>query len=319
MRSFLRLCFGLLIFILLPTEMNAQTDSITDREGNTYKIIEIGEQWWMAENLKATKYANGDSIPYLSNAEDWKNTAIGAYCYYENNSENISSYGNLYNWHAISDARGICPEGWHVPSDRDWMILEKFLGMSSAEAARMTAWRGTNEGDKLKHESYGGNNASGFSALGTGYRDPQGIFKAMGTDNDYWTSTAYMNNGNVEGILRGFLNNRSSIVRNFHVPGYGFCVRCIRKNATVSSRVEKPESPWVYPNPAGSSLNVLNPEGKKIIITDLLGQKVLSFNGHSPLLMLDISGWSPGIYFLNALGDAEAFTAKIIKEYVSWE
>ena len=239
-RAILQICLSLLLSIFLSFNVDAQTDSITDIQGNTYKIVAIGEQWWMTENLKVTQYSNGDEIPHITDGNDWVNTDAGAYSYYDNNSENIENYGNFYNWYTVDDTRGICPDGWHVPSDEEWMTMEKYLGMSTAEADRMTAWRGTIEGDKLKSESFGGTNTSGFSALGTGYRDPEGVFKALGTDNDYWTSTAYNNDGNTEGILHGLLNTNPKVVRNFHVPGYGFCVRCIGDNAVYVADQTKP-------------------------------------------------------------------------------
>jgi len=227
-RSILQICFTLLVSVLLSSNVEAQTESITDIQGNTYKIIAIGEQWWMTENLKVSQYANGDDIPHISDGNDWANTSTGAYCYYKNDTENIERYGNLYNWYTVHDDRGICPEGWHVASDKDWMTMEKHLGMSATEADRMTAWRGTDEGNRLKSESFGGTDTSSFSVLGSGYRDPDGVYKALGTDSDYWTSTSYSNKGQTEGVLHGFLNTSPKVVRNFHLPGYGFCVRCIR-------------------------------------------------------------------------------------------
>ena len=234
-----RQIFLYLLLILLSVNVNCQTDSITDNEGNSYKIVQIGNQWWMAENLRVTKYANGEEIAHVTNDSVWANTNDGAYCYYENNEENVNTFGNLYNWHTVNDPRGISPSGWHVPSDREWMELEKYLGMSASEAGRMTAWRGTIEGDMLKSDNFGGNNSSGFSALGTGYRDPKGIYKAMGTDNDYWTSTAYSSDNSIYGILHGLLNSKSTVVRNFHVPGYGFCVRCVKDNTTDVNELPK--------------------------------------------------------------------------------
>ena len=226
-RAIRQICFTLLVSFLLSSNVKAQTESITDIQGNTYKIVVIGEHWWMTENLKVSQYANGDEIPHSTNSNKWASTSAGAYCYYENNTENIENYGNLYNWYTVHDDRGICPEGWHVPSDKEWINMEKYLGLSSTEADRMTAWRGTDEGEKLKSECFGGNNSSGFSAQGTGYRDPVGVYKGLGTDNDYWTSSYYINEGDTEGILHGLLNTNSKVVRNYHLPGYGFCIRCI--------------------------------------------------------------------------------------------
>jgi uncharacterized protein (TIGR02145 family) len=233
--------FCLVFLVVLSSNGNSQTESITDRQGNTYKTVRIGDQTWMAENLRATKYANGDDIPHITIDSIWANTHAGAYCYYENNAENIRMYGNLYNWYTVNNDKGVCPEGWHVPSDHEWMTLEEYLGMTASEAGRMTAWRGTHEGDKLKVPGFGGNNSSGFSVIGSGYRDPMGIFKAQGTDNDFWTSTPYTSDNILNGILHGFLNTKSTVVRNFHVPGYGFCVRCIMDKITGSGEPDTPK------------------------------------------------------------------------------
>jgi uncharacterized protein (TIGR02145 family) len=126
--------FFSLILVFLSSNGNSQTDSITDIQGNTYKIVKIGDQWWMAENLRTTQYANGEEIPHITNDTDWANTNAGAYCYYDDNTVNTKLYGNLYNWYTINDERGVCPVGWHVPSDSEWMTLEIYLGMSPSEA-----------------------------------------------------------------------------------------------------------------------------------------------------------------------------------------
>ena len=306
--------FILLILILLSSVTHAQSDSIADIQGNKYKIIKIGDQWWMAENLRVNQYANGEEIPHLTDNVEWTNTSGGAFCYYNNNPENLETYGNLYNWHTVNDERGICPEGWHVATDREWMTLEKYLGMSAAEAGRMTAWRGTDEGDKLKHESFGGNNSSGFSVLGSGYRDPQGIYKAQGTDSDFWTSTAYSNNGNIEGILHGFLNTRSSVVRNFHVTGYGFCVRCVKDNTTGISIQPVTKDPTVYPNPAGEQINISHLAGETLTIRNILGQTMLYAAITGPVHRVDVSGLDPGAYFLTINGGKDVQAMKFIKE-----
>lgn len=224
----MRLWIFTLISILIIPALWAQSVTVTDIDGNEYQTVQIGNQRWMAQNLRVTRYANGDDLPYLKDATEWSQTKEGAYCYYENITKYMETYGNLYNWYTVVDERGVCPKGWHVPDDTEWSVLEKYLGMSTGEISGMTAWRGTDEGKRLKSESFGGSNSSGFSAMGTGYRDPEGVFRAMGTDNDYWTSTPYDNKGQIEGVLRGFLHSHSGVVRNFHVPEYGFCIRCIR-------------------------------------------------------------------------------------------
>ena len=290
----------------------SQSDSILDLEGNVYKTVAIGTQWWMAENLKVSQFANGDPIPHLTNATEWANTEEGAYCYYGNRTSFADSYGNLYNWYTVEDERGVCPAAWHVATDEDWITMEMFLGMSAAEAERMTAWRGTDEGSKLKDESFEGNNSSGFTALATGYRDPAGVFKAMGTDNDYWTSTPYDNKGTIEGVLHGFLNSKTSTVRNFHVPGYGFCIRCVRDEAVqVKNQISLPDS-TVFPNPAGDQLNVRNADGNHLTIRNLSGHTVLTESVTSTDHQVDMSKLAGGTYLVTISGQEEIQTTQVV-------
>ena len=302
----------LALSMLVSVTTYSQTDSISDLEGNVYKTVAIGTQWWMAENLKASQFANGDLIPHLTNATEWANTDEGAYCYYGNRRSFADSYGNLYNWYTVEDDRAVCPAGWHVATDADWITMEIFLGMSAEEAERMTAWRGTDEGSKLKDESFGGNNSSGFTALATGYRDPAGVFKAMGTDNDYWTSTPYDNQGNIEGVLHGLLNSQSSTVRNFHVPGYGFCIRCVRDEAVqVKNQIPLPDSK-IFPNPAGDQLFVRNADGTHLIIRNLTGQTVLTESVTSTDHQVDMSDLSEGTYLISISGQTKVQTTRVV-------
>jgi len=121
--------------------------TVTDIDGNAYKIIEIGNQVWMAENLRTTKYSNGSDVPLITDDAEW---ALGdpGYCWYNNDSAtHAETYGALYNFYAM-ETTNICPEGWHVPSDTEYMILEMSLGMSEGDA-NSTNWRCTDEGGKL--------------------------------------------------------------------------------------------------------------------------------------------------------------------------
>ena len=84
------------------------TETLSDKEGNSYLVVKIGEQWWMAENLKVTEFSNGDPIPHITDATEWTDTRAGAYCFYEDNADYAKTYGHLYNWHTVNDERGIC-------------------------------------------------------------------------------------------------------------------------------------------------------------------------------------------------------------------
>lgn len=107
-------------------ESTTSTSSVTDIDGNVYKTVKIGNQLWMAENLKVTRYRNGDAIPNRADDEEWDNST-GAYCNYNNDTTNSGIFGKLYNWFAIDDSRKISPVGWHVPSDVEWQELIDYL------------------------------------------------------------------------------------------------------------------------------------------------------------------------------------------------
>lgn len=211
------------------------TETISDIDGNLYTCVTIGSQVWLAENLKTTKYRNGDNIPNITDNAEWSNLNSGAYSNYMNDPINAIDYGRLYNWYAIDDDRKLCPLNWHVPSDEEWKTLEKHLGMSETEANNIE-WRGTTEGGKLKETGLthwesineGATNSSGFTAIPSGYRyGPDGNFLYIGKIPVWWTSTQD-GNGNV--WTRSLSRYLTTINRNVSDGGKesGFCVRCIK-------------------------------------------------------------------------------------------
>lgn len=161
--------------MIKPISSNAV---VKDIDGNIYKTIKIGNQWWMAENLKVTHYRNGDEIPCLTDDDKWDNNN-GAYCYYNNDSSNIRKNGMLYNWFAVNDSRKIAPKGWHIPSDEEWQVIVDYLGGDTLAGGKMKSI-GTIEGDL---------NENGFSALPGGYRYNHGTFDGIGTNSYFWSST----------------------------------------------------------------------------------------------------------------------------------
>ena len=212
------------------------TISLTSIGDNFYKTIQIGNQVWMAENLKVTRYRNGDKISTGHSASEWKKLTSGAYCIYNNNaSGEVDTYGALYNWYAVTDSRNIAPEGWHVPTDDEWKELEMALGMSRSEVDD-SLYRGTNEGSKLagnaglwesgmlESNSEFGN--SGFTALPGGYRyNFNGYFLGMGGYGYFWSATE--NYSSIAWVR--FLNFVSSgIYRSSLSKSYGFSVRLLR-------------------------------------------------------------------------------------------
>ena len=139
---------------------------MTDQEGNVYRTIQIGNQLWMAENLKTTKYRNLDPIPNVTDNTAWNSLTTGAWCYLGNNSSNDCPYGKLYNWYAANDTRQICPSGWHIPTSSDINILVSYLGGASIAGGKMKS----TGSDYWQSPNIGATNESGFSALSGGYR-----------------------------------------------------------------------------------------------------------------------------------------------------
>lgn len=154
---------------------------LIDADGNVYATIKIGNQEWLAENLRVTHYSNGDPVPNVMNAIEWSKLKSGSYSAYANKTSNIEAFGLLYNWYAISDKRNIAPQGWHVPTDEDWKELEEYLDNQAASKLKTTrGW----------YKNTNGTNESGFTALPSGFRNVFGEFNSIGRTGGWWSSTA---------------------------------------------------------------------------------------------------------------------------------
>jgi uncharacterized protein (TIGR02145 family) len=162
--------------------------TMTDQSGNTYKTIKIGNQTWMAENLRVTKYRNGESINIVNLDKEWsEKLTSGACCSYNNtmNKNDLAAYGLLYNGAAVTDPRNIAPAGWHVPTDAEWKTLITFLGGEGSAGAKMKE-AGTSH---WLSPNTGATNESGFTAIPGGERGyEEGDFKAQGAVVGYWSS-----------------------------------------------------------------------------------------------------------------------------------
>jgi uncharacterized protein (TIGR02145 family) len=204
--------------------------STVDFDGHIYDLVAIGDQCWFAENLRTEHYANGDAIPGNLSDSQWTSTSSGAQAVYDNDDANLATYGRLYNWYAVDDARGLCPSGWHVPTESEWMTLEIELGMSSSEA-NSTGWRGTDQGAQMKSSSsdtpsWNGTNASGFSALPGGLRGKFYGYFYDGGDSGYWWSASP---GGTSGAWdRSLYSDDGYVYRDASDARFGFSVRCVR-------------------------------------------------------------------------------------------
>ncbi len=217
-----------------PEEEN-EVITVTDIDGNIYQTVTIGNQTWLAENLKVTHYRDGTAITNVADNAEWATLTTEAYCIYNNNASNqLETYGVLYNWYVVADGRNLAPEGWHVPTDGEWKELEMELGMSTSEADD-TGWRGTNEGSKLarnadlwddgdlKTNSEFG--ALGFNALPGGERNGSGPFFTIGSTAYFWSATESSSSSAWNRLLHSYY---SEVARFDNGKRFGFSVRLLR-------------------------------------------------------------------------------------------
>jgi uncharacterized protein (TIGR02145 family) len=190
-----------------------------DVDGNVYKTVKIGNQIWMAENLKTTKYRDGSKITNVTDFTSWNGLTSGAFCYFRNDSTNNSVLGKLYNYYTVTNSQKLCPSGWHVPTLDEIKILENYLGPDSVSK-------------KLKAivgygilEKYNGNNKSGFNAIPAGTRlswadfhDPEYAYFWLSTE--FNTASAY--------YLRFHGDNTNEVPISTTNKINGMSIRCIK-------------------------------------------------------------------------------------------
>jgi uncharacterized protein (TIGR02145 family) len=204
--------------------------TVSDVDGNTYKTVKIGEQWWMCENLRVQHFQNGSEIAFIGNVNQdatWANTTSPAV-----SSINDQVFGCYYNYLAVKDVRKLAPVGWHIPSDEEWKTLEKTIGMTENQVNAL-AWRGTNEAEYMINKNtegwplgtvpYGVDTYD-FSVLPAGCRLANGEL-TYGNTAFFWSTTA-TSNGLV--YYRYFDYKKKNIFRQTTYPQYGMSIRCVK-------------------------------------------------------------------------------------------
>jgi uncharacterized protein (TIGR02145 family) len=210
------------------SDNNNSTTSVSDVEGNVYQTITICNQTWTKSNLNVSKYRNGDIIPQVTNPSAWANLTTGAWCYYNNNSSNETSYGKLYNWYAVNDTRGLAPIGWHIPSETEIESMIDCLGGYQLAGGKMKS-TGTSQ---WASPNLGATNSSGFTGLPSNGRNstmpgsttPAAGFSLDGYYGHWWTNS-----------FDGTYATQFSVYYNFSFinitgtsPTSGFAVRCVK-------------------------------------------------------------------------------------------
>jgi len=233
MKSFLKsikITAVLLIVVLTHSckKTPLETGTVTDIDGNVYKTVKIGNQWWMSENLRTTHYKDGTAIPGITEPAGWvlagSDTAAantGAYCWYGNDSVTYGiPYAALYNWYAASSGK-LAPSGWHVPTDADWSALTHARGGDECggtlKDGTVVYW---------KTPDVSATNETGFSALGGGYRDAvHGLYNEVKLSAFFWTSSDSVAS---RGWSRKLVYTDYLVHRQTIAKGAGLSIRCIK-------------------------------------------------------------------------------------------
>ncbi|MFO8066398.1 MAG: fibrobacter succinogenes major paralogous domain-containing protein [Bacteroidales bacterium] len=203
------------------TTIAEEPETVVDIDGNEYSTVIIGEQVWMAENLKTTKYNDGEQIPYTEDDIEWSELREGSYGVYNHDTDLGEIYGAAYNFFAVS-TRKLCPVGWRVPDDNDWDILIEFLGGSDVAADKLKE-TGT---EHWNSPNAGATNESGFTALGAGHRYNCGGFNSLGSIAMWWSQDEV---NSVSGANRTIYVDYPNVYNYGYNKNGGLSVRCIKK------------------------------------------------------------------------------------------
>lgn len=227
-----RTFFGALALLILGSTTSCRKETVQlvykpcpgaeivrDGDQNAYPTVQIGDQCWLGENLRTSTYRNGDAIPIIEEDSLWLSTSAGAFAFYTNDPDQDTLEGLLYNHFALSDNRGLCPTGWHVPSDAEWTTLQEYIS------------RGDKEGGALKDTldwdfpNAGAANLMGFRARAAGFRAATGGFGGQGIHGFWWSNTP-AEPGKAWGRQLNYAS--TSMFRNSNFLLFGMSVRCLK-------------------------------------------------------------------------------------------
>lgn len=293
---------------------------VADIDGNTYRTVAIDDLVWFAENLKVTRFQNGDLIPAVSDSADWSRLTGPGMCSYRNDTTFDCPYGKLYNFFVASDSRNPCPAGWRVPSLSDYNKLINFFDPDANGGAPSSLPNSAGGYLKSTGLSYwqspniNATNLSGFSAVPNGGRNNTGVF-SFGNKlaASYWYSSQV---GPGMGFFLELAYTQDYAVRNAYFAKYGICIRCVTDVSTLNSNDVKPLNYYIFPNPATESIQMITKSlspGQEYIIHDLTGRIMLKGMIHSENTSIIFSDLPSGMYLLRYPASNGGFV-KIIKQ-----
>jgi uncharacterized protein (TIGR02145 family) len=298
------------IYVLFLFQSGAQI-TVTDIDGNVYNTVAIGTQLWMSENLKVSHYRNGDAIPEITDGTTWVNLTTGAFSYYNNFIGNNLIYGKLYNFHAVSDTRHLCPVAWHVPSEAEFNTLISFLDGENFAGGKLKEtgtlhWNAPNGG---------ASNETGFTALPGGFRwYVNGVFAGLSQIGQFWSSTQY----NAEEAYNLQLNyDDATAPIGWNDKNEGYSVRCVCDfPANIDDNMEHMNNIRIWPNPF-SDIVYCNHQGNGLIeirIFDATGKCLFEMNTDSEQCEMNLQHLNDGVYLIQIISQNTSTKNILIKK-----
>jgi len=291
--------------------ISIQAQTVTDVDGNTYNTISIGNQTWLTENLKVTKFNDQDPIPLVLDDTQWSTQTQAAYCYYQGDVANTNDYGNLYNWYVVNNSKNVCPTGYHVPSITEWEELITFLGGNAVA------------GGKLKEMGFahwlspntGADNSSSFTLLPSGWRaNNNGFYENLYYMAYVWSSTS-VDALNSSVLLVGY-DSQAAYTSDSHILT-GLPIRCLKDETSSLDETDNDQPILVYPNPANGLVNIhiSANDNPRIKLINTKGQMVLQGTVENDSCRFDLSTFEDGVYFIQIEGKSSINRIKIVVQH----
>ena len=300
----------LITFSLVCLKINAQT--LIDIDGNIYNTVTIGTQTWIKENLKTTRYNNGVTIPTTSLPVNNDPTILYQWAY-DQDTNNINTYGRLYTWNVASSNDKVCPLGWKVPNNADWNTLKSFLGGDSIAGGKMkeigiTHWLATDSSV---------DNSSGFTGLGSGSRGNPSGFNHLGTIGSFWSSTPFGTIGSFpRGNVYSLRSHNNTFASSVAVANNGKAIRCIKDASTSIENSSLKNKIQLFPNPATDRVAISFEDIKNYHFTiyNLLGSMLYKQLLVDKINYIDIASLPKGTYLIQVRDEEQVVSYKLIKQ-----
>ena len=314
------------VIVFATFYFNTHAQTVNDYDGNSYDVITIGTQKWLKQNLVTSHFSNGDIIPNVTDGVAWSTLTASGMCFYNNDSVMFAdAFGAIYNGYvAISTTRNVCPLEWHVATDSDWKILEKFVD-ASVDTTLEGSYTGSTVGRHLREIFPGtwtpssnsfnyGIDTYGFSATAAGVRSStDGSYGGMGNYADFWTST---NLGITGGYVHYLYFDNSQVQRVPRNVNNGYSIRCVQ-DADASLEKTYLDDLNLFPNPANNGVFTIDAadisENVSYTVTNLSGEIILQneiLNGTK--VDIDLSKESKGMYMIHLATDSAVKTERIV-------